>query len=450
MDILLVDDDASLRRTIRTALETLGHRVTEAADGARALEAVTRHSFPGALLDLRLGRERGIDLLSELLRLAPGLAVVIITAYATVETAVEAMRRGAFDYLPKPFTPDQLRLVLERVARARKLQSQVEELQSQVEELEAQVRSAVPEADLQTQEPAMQQALTLALRVADSDATVLIRGESGTGKGVLARTIHAHSRRAAGPFVTVHCPSLSAELLESELFGHARGAFTGAVKDTVGKVAVAEGGTLLLDEVGELPPALQPKLLRLLQEKQYERVGETPTRSADVRLLAATNRNLQADAAAGRFREDLLYRLNVIEVTLPPLRQRPRDVLPLADHLLQFFARQAGKPVTGFTDEARSAIARYPWPGNVRELRNALERGVILAAGPLVGLADLPAAVGAPPRPGVELGGRVTLEQLEAEHIRRILASTPTIEEAAALLGIDPSTLYRKRKRYGL
>jgi NtrC-family two-component system response regulator AlgB len=443
MNILLVDDDASLRRTIRTALETMGHRVTEAGDGARALEAAARHPFPVALLDLRLGRERGIDLLSELLRLAPGLAVVIITAYATVETAVEAMRRGAFDYLPKPFTPDQLRLVLERVARARKLQSQVEEL-------EAQVRSAVPEADLQTQEPAMQQALSLALRAADSDATMLIRGESGTGKGVLARTIHANSRRAAGPFVTVHCPSLSAELLESELFGHVRGAFTGAVKDTVGKVAVAEGGTLFLDEVGELPAALQPKLLRLLQEKLYERVGEPHTRSADVRILAATNRNLEADAAAGRFREDLLYRLNVIEVMLPPLRQRPRDVLPLAEHLLRFFARQAGKPVTGFTDEAREAIARYPWPGNVRELRNALERGVILGAGPLVGLADLPAAVGAPPRAGVEVGSRVTLDQLEAEHIRHILASTPTIDEASTVLGIDPSTLYRKRKRYGL
>jgi NtrC-family two-component system response regulator AlgB len=196
--------------------------------------------------------------------------------------------------------------------------------------------------------------------------------------------------------------------------------------------------------------ALQPKLLRLLQEKRYERVGETQTRASDVRILAATNRDLEADAAAGKFREDLLYRLNVIEVTLPPLRQRPHDVLPLADHLLRFFARQAGKPVTGFTDEARDALLRYPWPGNVRELRNAVERGVILASGPQVGLADLPAPVGAPPRPGVEVGGRATLEQLEAEHIRRVLATTPTIEEASAVLGIDPSTLYRKRKRYGL
>jgi len=238
--------------------------------------------------------------------------------------------------------------------------------------------------------------------------------------------------------------------LESELFGHVRGAFTGAIRDTAGKVAVAEGGTLLLDEVGDLPPALQPKLLRLLQEKRYERVGDTQPRVADVRILATTNRNLEADTLTGKFREDLLYRLNVIEVTLPPLRQRPRDLLSLADHLLRFFARPTGKPLSGFTEEARAAISRYPWPGNVRELRNAIERGVILAPGPLVGLADLPAQLGSPPRTGIEVGARATLDQLEAEHIRRVLASVVTVEEAAQVLGIDPSTLYRKRKRYGL
>jgi NtrC-family two-component system response regulator AlgB len=296
----------------------------------------------------------------------------------------------------------------------------------------------------------MRQALDVALKAAASDATILLRGESGTGKGVLARAIHAHSTRAAGPFVTVACPSLSAELLESELFGHVRGAFTGAVRDTVGKVAVAEGGTLLLDEIGDLPLSLQPKLLRLLQEKRYERVGETLTKASDVRILAATNHDLASAVAAGTFREDLLYRLNVIEVTLPPLRQRPKDVLPLAEHLLAFFARQSGKSVRGFTDEARAAFMRYPWPGNLRELRNALERAVILAAGDVIGLADLPAQVGAPPRAGVEVGSRVSLEELEAEHIRRVLTATATIEEAASVLGIDPSTLYRKRKRYGL
>jgi NtrC-family two-component system response regulator AlgB len=443
MNILIVDDEPSLRRTLRFALETMNHHVAEARDGPEALEILSHRQFEISFLDLRLGTGQGLDLLPAMLRLAPGLDVIVITAYATIETAVEAMRRGAFDYLPKPYSPDQLRLVLERIARVRRLQTHVEELESQV-------RSIVPEADLQTAEPAMQQALDLARKAAPSGATILLRGESGTGKGVLARAVHAHSKRANAPFVTVHCPSLSAELLESELFGHARGAFTGAVRDTVGKVATAEGGTLFLDEVGDLPPALQPKLLRLLQEKRYERVGDTQTRGADVRILAASNRNLEAETAAGRFREDLLYRLNVIEVLLPPLRERQRDLLSLAHHLLGFFARQSNKPITGFTHEAEEALRRYPWPGNTRELRNVVERAVIITPGPLVGLADLPAQVGAPPRPGLEVGARVTLDELEAEHIRRTLSTTVTIEEASEVLGIDPSTLYRKRKRYGL
>ena len=443
MNILIIDDEASLRKTLRIVLETMQHHVTETNDSARALELLSHRPFDAAFLDLRLGREQGMDLLPQLLRLSPGLDVVVITAYATIATAVEAMRAGACDYLPKPYTPEQLRLVLERISKMRRLQSHVEDL-------ERQVRSFVPEADLQTSDPAMKQALELAMKAADSEASILLRGESGTGKGVLARAVHARSKRAEGPFVTIHCPSLSAELLESELFGHAAGAFTGAVRATVGKVTVAEGGTLFLDEVGDLPAALQAKLLRLLQEKRYERVGETQTRVADARILAATNRNLEADTATGKFREDLLYRLNVIEVTLPPLRQRRADILPLVEHLLRYFAEQTGKSLPGLSDEARQAILRYPWPGNVRELRNAIERGVILAAGPQLGLADLPTQIGSPPAPGIELGGRITLDQLEAEHIRRVLASTATIEEASKTLGIDPSTLYRKRKRYGL
>jgi two-component system, NtrC family, response regulator AlgB len=309
---------------------------------------------------------------------------------------------------------------------------------------------AVPEADLTAVEPAMRQALEEAFKAAASEATILIRGESGTGKGVLTRAIHARSPRSAGPFVTVHCPSLSSELLESELFGHAKGAFTGAVAETSGKVSAAQGGTLFLDEIGELPLPLQPKLLRLLQEKQFERVGEAKTRVADVRLLAATNRDLEAAVAAGRFREDLFYRLNVIEVTIPPLRRRLREVLPLADHLLAFFTRQTGKSITGFTNEAREALRRYPWPGNVRELRNAVERGVIMTTGPQVGLADLPAQIGAPPARVVEPGREMTLEEMEIEHIRRVLATAGSLEQAAAVLGIDPSTLFRKRKKYDL
>jgi NtrC-family two-component system response regulator AlgB len=442
MNILVIDDDPSLRRTLRMSLEVLGHGAAEARDGAEALDLLGRRAFDTALLDLRLGQEQGLDLLPNLLALAPGLYVVVVTAYATIATAVEAMRRGAFDYLPKPFTADQLRVLLERIAALRRLHSHVEDL-------EEQVRTVVPEVDLRTSEPAVQAVLDVAFKTAASEATILLRGESGTGKGVLARAIHARSPRTAGPFVTVACPSLSAELLESELFGHVAGAFTGALRDTQGKVAAAEGGTLFLDEIGDLPPALQPKLLRLLQERCYERVGETRTRASNLRILTATNRNLEAELAAGRFREDLFYRLNVIEVTLPPLRQRRADILPLAEHLLGFFARQNAKQLTGFSPAAREALARYDWPGNIRELRNAVERGVILTSAAWIAPEHLPAQVGNGER-GAALPAALTLEQVEAEHIRRTLAAASGLEDAAARLGIDPSTLYRKRKRYGI
>jgi NtrC-family two-component system response regulator AlgB len=443
MQVLVVDDDATLRRTTRIALESMKHQVAEARDGGEALDRVAQRPFQVALLDLRLGDEQGLVLLPQLLALAPRLHVVIVTAYATIETAVEAMRQGAADYLPKPFTPGQLRVALDRINRLNRLQSAVEDL-------EEQVHLAVPEADLTTQEPRMQEALSVAFRAAESDAAVLLRGESGTGKGVLARAIHARSRRAAAPFITVACPALSAELLESELFGHVQGAFTGALRDVSGKVAAAETGTLLLDEIGDLPSALQPKLLRLLQEKCYERVGDVRTRAADVRLLAATNRPLEQQIASGHFREDLFYRLNVIEVTLPPLRCRPADILPLAEHLVRFFARQNGKCVRGLTGEAQAALGRHAWPGNIRELRNAIERAVILCTGEVLGVADLPSAVGQNASAGVALGSPVTLDDLEAEHIRRVLSVSPSVEAAASVLGIDPSTLWRKRKRYGL
>lgn len=445
MRILIVDDEPNIRRTLRVALEALGHGVEEADTAAKALELAGRRAYDVALVDLRLGETSGLDLLAPLQEQVPRLAIVVVTAHATIDTAVEAMRRGAFDYLPKPFTPTQVRGVLERVARERGLRDRVADLVEQV-------RAEVPEVELESPDPGMNRVLEMARRVAPADAAVLIRGENGTGKGVLARAIHAWSKRVAGPFVTVSCPSLSPELLESELFGHAKGAFTGAVRDTAGKVAAAEGGTLFLDEIGDLPLALQPKLLRFLQERKYERVGETKTRSADVRLLAATNCNLEQAVAAGTFREDLLYRLNVVEIALPSLRDRT-DMPLLADHLLGFFARQTGNRLTSFTPEARAAMARYRWPGNLRELRNAIERAAILAAGPEVGLADLPERIlpaSADASHVLRIGGAVSLVELEVEHIRRVLGSTSNLDEAAKILGIDPSTLYRKRKQYGL
>lgn len=443
MRLLIVDDEASLRRTLRLTLESMQHQVAEAATGAAAVQLVERNDYDLILVDLKLGRESGLDVLSSLLQSSPQSGVVVMTAYAGIDTAVEAMRRGAFDYLPKPFTPDQLRHLLHRWQELRGLRGEVLHLREEI-------KRSTPEVDLESNVPAMQAALDVANRVATSDAAVLLRGESGTGKGVLARAIHAHSKRAAAPFITVHCPSLSAELLESDLFGHVRGAFTGAVETTQGKVTVAESGTLFLDEIGDLPLALQPKLLRFLQEKEYERVGETQTRSGDVRIIAATNRDLDTAVQLGKFREDLYYRLNVIEITLPPLRERFADLPILAVHLLKYFAVQSGKSITGFTPEAMQAITRHSWPGNMRELRNAIERAVILGSDSEIGLAQLPATLVRPSAgEKLQLGGNVTLEELEAEHVRLVLTRAGSMEEAADILGIDASTLYRKRKKLG-
>jgi NtrC-family two-component system response regulator AlgB len=296
----------------------------------------------------------------------------------------------------------------------------------------------------------MQRVLDLVARLADAPATLLITGESGTGKSLLAREIHRASRRRGKRFVEVACGCLSETLLESELFGHVKGSFTGAIADTVGKVAAAVGGTLFLDEIGELPLAIQPKLLRLLQEREYERVGETAPRRAHVRVIAATNRNLAEEVKAGRFREDLFYRLNVIAVTLPGLRERPGDLLELAESYRRHFAVRLGKKITGFAPEVVAAFAAYAWPGNLRELRNVVERAVILASGETIGPADLPEQFGAPPDPSVAVGARVTLDALETEHLRRIVALAHNLDEAARILGIDPATLYRKRQKLGL
>ena len=447
MRILIVDDEPNIRKTLRLVFEALGHTVEEAETPAKALASVERRPADIAFVDLRLGAESGLELIEPLLAQVPRLAIVVITAYASIDTAVEALRRGAFDYLPKPFTPEQVRGVLERVERVRRLRDRVADLEDHV-------RKMVPEAELDSPDPDVTRTLDVARRVAATDAAVLIRGENGTGKGVLARAIHAWSKRATNPFVTVSCPSLSPDLLESDLFGHIRGAFTGAVRDASGKVAAAEGGTLFLDEVGDLPVSLQPKLLRFLQEHKYERVGETKTRTADIRLIAATNRDLEAAIIAGTFREDLLYRLNVIELTLPPLRDRT-DRLDLASHLLTFFAQQTNRHLTGFSVEALNALEHHLWPGNLRELRNTIERAAILSEGPEVGLADLPERIargisGLGDSSSMEIGGAITLEQLEAEHIRRVIAGSTSLDIAARSLGIDPSTLYRKRKQFGL
>jgi NtrC-family two-component system response regulator AlgB len=446
MRLLIIDDEENIRRTTAVALEAIGHDTTSVETSAAALRQVETGHFDVAFLDLKLNGENGLDLLPELLKINPRLEVVVFTAYASIQTAVEAMRRGAADYLPKPFTPDQIRQVVGRIVENRKLRERVAELESRL-------ASDSPDTDLATSEPAMQRILDLSFKAAAAPATLLLLGESGTGKTVLARAIHANSAQKENAFVTISCPSLSRELLESELFGHVKGAFTGAVADKVGKVARAEGGTLFLDEIGELPLEVQPKLLRLLQEKEYERVGEARTRPANLRVIAATNRNLDKAVQDGRFREDLYYRLNVIAIQLPPLRERLSDVLRIAGNYLQFFARQCGKQLKGFSAEAAQALRDYSWPGNLRELRNVIERAVILAGSDEVDLPDLPekfAHHSSPAPQGVRVGARVSLDQLETEHIARVIEQTATMEEAAGVLGIDPATLYRKRKKMTL
>jgi len=438
MRILIVDDEKNIRRALTLALESMEHEVVCVSNSALALAELKARPFEVVMLDLRLSQESGLDVLEEILRTAPQIAVVMVTAYASVETAVEAMRRGAFDYLPKPCTPEQVRQVLARIEKTRKLERRVAELESRL-------GAEGPEIDLTSQAPAMQKALELAFKAADSEATVLLLGESGTGKSVLARAMHQRSPRRVGAFVTVSCPSLSRELLESDLFGHVKGAFTGAHADTLGKVAAADGGTLFLDEIGELPVEIQAKLLRLLQEREYERVGETKPRRANVRVISATNRELTQAVATGKFREDLFYRLNVISLRLPPLRERVNDIERIALGYLHFIAGHEGKSVRNFSPGALEAMRQYAWPGNLREMRNLIERAVILSSSEAIEAEDLSDSV--QPASETRLGGKFTLEAIEAEHIRRVLANTRTLEEAAAILGIDPATLYRKRKK---
>ena len=428
-------------------LEGMGHQVSPANTAEAAFELLDKLQFDVAFLDLKLNGRSGLELLSDLQTRNPGIDVVIFTAFASFESAVEAMRGGATDYLPKPFTPDQIRQVIGRIARTRKLRGRVAELESRIS-------SVVPEADLTTREPRMQKIFEVCQKAAALPATILILGESGTGKSVLARFIHENSPQRENVFVTVACPSLSRELLESELFGHAKGAFTGAVGETWGKVAAAEGGTLFLDEIGELPQEIQPKLLRLLQEREYERVGEAKPRKANVRVIAATNRNLEEAVREGRFREDLYYRINVVPLRLPSLRDRRSDLLKIAMGYLGFCAAQCGKHVRGFSPTAEQALLRYSWPGNLRELRNVVERAVILAEGEEIQPSDLPEELNesssAAEMPSIQLGGDYSLEDLENEHIRQVLRRAHTLDLAARTLGINSATLYRKRKRLGL
>jgi NtrC-family two-component system response regulator AlgB len=444
---LVIDDDAGVRQSLRLCLEAAGARVLGVATGRAALEALDRGHFDVVFLDLWLGADAGLELLPEILLRKPEVGVIVVTAYASIESAVNAIKRGAVDYVPKPFTPDQIRLAAHRVVEAQRLRRRLAELQEELDE------SGEP-AFLESRSPVFLRFLQTAARAATSDAVLLVRGESGTGKNVLARWIRANSPRADTPFVTVNCPALSGDLMTSALFGHRKGAFTGAVADVAGKVQEAENGTLLLDEVGELTPDAQARLLRFLNDRTYERLGEARERQADVRLIAATNRDLEAEVRNGRFREDLFYRLNVT-LTLPALQERPEDILLLAHHYLSIFSQKQRRHRLTFSPAAELAMQRHAWPGNLRELRNAVERAVILGSRELIDPGDLGLATAAlsdtqTPRPVPRVGDLISIDALEREHIARIVAQAPSLESAARILDIDATTLQRKRKRYGL
>ncbi|MEO7098219.1 MAG: sigma-54 dependent transcriptional regulator [Luteolibacter sp.] len=456
MDILIVDDEKSIRLTTSLALEAEGHYVETAEDGDVALRRIKEENFGLVFLDLRLGDQDGLEILQKIVAMKPQQLVTIFTAHASISTAVKATQLGAFDYLEKPFTPDQLRAILIKAQKALQTQVEVVRLKETVQELKSEVRHASPPLRFSSDDEKTREEFDVLFRAAATSASILILGESGTGKSVIAREIHDRSHLRDKPFVTVSCPSLSKELLESVLFGHMKGSFTGAIKDTWGKVHVADGGTLFLDEIGELPMEIQPKLLRLLQEREYERLGENKVREANVRVIAASNRDLKASISAGDFREDLYYRLNVISVTVPPLRTRSADLLKFAKDYLDFFAGQLGRKIEGFSESGRSALIRHPWPGNLRELRNAIERATILARGTKVEAEDLPrpsplTPSGSIAEPGgIGIGGEHSIDQIEQAHMSKVLEWAPSLHDAAAVLGIDKATLYRKRKRFGM
>src|SRR3954468_5973954 len=441
LSVLVVDDEKNIRQVLRVCLEAMDADVAEAGSAPAALEALGRAAFDVVFVDLRLGSASGLDLIPQLLVENPNVVVIVVTAYATFETAVEAIRRGAWDYLPKPFTPAQIRHLIEKALARRSLSARLADLQDRL-------ATEAPDVDLDSQAPAMRSVIEVVRRAAQADVSVLFRGESGTGKGVLARAMHLQSARRDSPFVTINCPTLTEELLASELFGHAKGAFAGAVRDQPGRVEVAEGGSLFLDEVGDLPASLQAKLLRFLQERRCERVGETRTRKADVRVVAASNRDLEADVRSGHFREDLFFRLNVIEMRVPSLRERREDILPLARRFLAFFARAVSRPPPSLSLAAERVLEDYEWPGNVRELRNAIERAMILWPSAVLEPQAFPERIAGARERGPYVGGRFSLEELERAHITAIVGHAKTMEEAAATLGIDDSTLWRKRKRY--
>jgi two-component system NtrC family response regulator len=445
--ILVVEDDPLQRRLIRGNLEAEGYAVTEASGGREAIEAQRRTPADVAVIDYKLGQETGLDVIAALQAETPGLTAIIATAFANVENAVAAIRAGAYDYLVKPIDFKKLLLAIERARERHELRTEVHRLKETIGE-RLNVKNIVFASSR------MEEVARLTAKSAASDATVLITGETGTGKELVARTIHASSRRAGGAFVAVNVPSLPETLLEGELFGAEKGAYTGAHERKTGKFEAASGGTLFLDEIGDLPLHLQVKLLRFLQDREFSRLGSTTVLRSDARVVAATNRDLEQAVARGSFRSDLYYRLNVIRIVVPPLRDRREDIPPLVDLFIRRYAERERKPVRGITAEALAALQIRPFPGNVRELENAVERAVVFAEGENIRVEDLPPSVrdiheaGSAEEAG-SLEERVC--RLETRAIRGALEAEGGVKaRAARVLGITERMLSYKIKNYGL
>jgi two-component system response regulator HydG len=450
--ILIVDDDQAHRTMLKTLLGGWGYAVTEADDGAAAVAAVREGPFDLILMDIRMIRVSGLEALSQIKAFNPAIPVILMTAYASVETAVEALKKGAYDYLTKPLDFDKLRLTIRRAMEHLRLAEENRLLRENLQD-------RFDRGNILGHSAAMNRLLETVAQIAPTEATVLITGESGTGKELIAGAIHYGSHRKDGPFVKINCAALTESLLESELFGHERGAFTGADRRKEGKFRQADGGTLFLDEVSEMSLGMQVKLLRTLQEREITRVGGSDVLTVDVRIIAATNKDLGQEIAQGRFRDDLYYRLNVVNLAMPPLRERREDIPLLAQHFLTLFAEKNRKTIRGFTPRAMDRLLRHPWPGNVRELMNAVERGVVLARSEWLGEEELaltlpggpeavPAAEAAETALAVE---GTSLDELErAAVIKTLEAAGGNKSEAARRLGITRRTLHKKLKQYGL
>ena len=439
VNILVVDDEEIVRNSLVDWLREDGYHAEAASDGFEALQKLKERPWDIALVDLKMPKMDGLELMERMKEMDPDIQVIIITAYATVHTAVQAMKKGAYDYLVKPFNPEEISLLIERLIQSKELAREVSFLRK---ELTKQYRFH----DLVSKSPKMQQVFEFARTVAKSNSNILILGESGTGKELLARAIHNESPRANGPFVAVSCVALPETLLESELFGHEKGAFTDAITQKKGKFELAHGGTLFLDEIGDISPKLQLALLRVLEEREFTRVGGTQPIRVDVRIIAATNRDLKRAVDEGQFRDDLYYRLNVISIKIPPLRERREDIPLLAQHFVEKFNIELGKRVERISEEAMKKLMAYHWPGNVRELENVIERAMVITKGSVIRPEEIQLPTEETP-PAEDK----SLRAVERAHILRVLEENNwNVQRSAQILGIDRVTLYNKMKRYGI